>query len=154
MHHLKSQGALGLGLVLALILSVVGRLAGDLLVVPLPLAARDLGVMWIGLLYYFNFVQMIAMPKISGRAEAGDQQGDRAISLFFFRWAAAFTASVRPHRPRDQSHLGFMGIGIGMGLGLIMAFNVWFIIWPNQQKVLGLVEVDADARRKPRAWPC
>ncbi|MDH4188656.1 MAG: urate hydroxylase PuuD [Betaproteobacteria bacterium] len=114
------------------------------------------GVMWIGLLWYFNFVQMPSMPKIPDEQKPAIGKVIAPEALFWFRWAALSTmvtglllawmsgylvsalSIARPHH----------AIGIGMWLGLVMAFNVWFIIWPNQKKALGMVQVDADAKAK------
>ena len=115
------------------------------------------GVMWIGVLYYFNFVQAPTMPKI----EPSDHRA--AITkfilpeaLFWFRWAAAFTvltgllvAWMNGYLMNALLlHKGHVAIGIGMWLALIMAFNVWFIIWPNQKKALGIVVVEAPEKAK------
>ena len=112
------------------------------------------GVMWIGLLWYFNFVQTPSMPQIPDEQKPAVSKVIAPRALFWFRWAAAstvvtglllawmlgFVAQALTLTP------GARPIGIGMWLGLIMAFNVWFIIWPNQKKVLGIVTVDATAK--------
>ena len=112
------------------------------------------GVMWIGLLYYFNFVQIPTMPKVPAELKPGVSKHIAPAALFYFRWGAAFTvltgaiiALITPEWPgylHDALALreGYMLIGIGMWLALIMAFNVWFVIWPAQKKALGLVEAD------------
>jgi hypothetical protein len=108
------------------------------------------GITWIGLLYYFNFVQTPTMPSIPAELKPGVSKYIAPSALFYFRWGAAFTvltglllawsygelAEALTLQP--QARL----IGIGMWLALIMAFNVWMIIWPAQQKVLGLVQAD------------
>jgi uncharacterized membrane protein len=114
------------------------------------------GVMWIGLLWYFNFVQIPSMPKIPDEQKPAVSKVIAPTALFWFRWAAAATVAtgillalasgylvdallLKAGQPRL--------IGLGMWLGLIMAFNVWFVIWPNQQKALGLVEASADEKK-------
>jgi uncharacterized membrane protein len=119
------------------------------------------GIVWIGLLYYFNFVQIPTMPKIPAELKPGISKHIAPAALFFFRWAAALTvlfglAIAGQPGPGAPSYLvealtlqpGYGLIGIGMWLGLIMAFNVWFIIWPNQKKALGIVEADDATKAK------
>ncbi len=114
------------------------------------------GVLWIGLLYYFNFVQMPSMPKIPDEQKPAVSKVIAPTALFWFRWAALSTVIFGLVLAGMNGYLGSAlmftaphhTIGIGMWLGLIMAFNVWFIIWPNQQKALGLVEVAAEAKPK------
>ena len=119
------------------------------------------GVMWIGLLWYFNFVQAVNMPKVPADQRPTIIKHILPDALFWFRWAALSTVVTGLILAwlngyiGDALALGFVdgvpkdrAIGTGMWLGLIMAFNVWFIIWPNQQKVMGLVEVPADQRPK------
>jgi uncharacterized membrane protein len=119
------------------------------------------GIMWIGLLWYFNFVQTRMMPSIPAELKPGVSKYIAPEALFWFRWAAAFTvlmgiivATLRGYigaayslglseRFSDRGHIL---IGVGMWLGTIMAFNVWVFIWPNQKKVLGLVEADDAAK--------
>ncbi len=117
------------------------------------------GVMWIGLLWYFNFVQIPNMPKIPDEQKPAIGKVIAPAALWWFRWAAMATivtglilAGMNGYL-LEATLLGItdgvpkhMAIGIGMWLGAIMWFNVWFIIWPNQKKVLGLVEADADAK--------
>ena len=120
------------------------------------------GVMWIGLLWYFNFVQVPSMPKIPDEQKPAITKVIAPAVLFWFRWSALSTiiTGLIVAYLNDYIHealalgIGSGGgkntaIGIGMWLGLIMAFNVWFIIWPNQKKVLGIVE--ASAEEKPMA---
>ena len=114
--------------------------------------------MWIGLLYYFNFVQIPTMPKVPAELKPGVSKFIAPVALFWFRYAALLTVImgliIAAHPP--QRYLGealtfqpgFRMIGLGMWLGLIMAANVWFVIWPNQKKALGLVEADADTKAK------
>lgn len=108
------------------------------------------GVMWIGLLYYFNFVQIPTMPKVPAELKPGVSKYIAPSALFWFRWGAAFTVLTGLIVAHLTGYLvealalrpGFVLIGIGMWLALIMAFNVWFVIWPAQQRALGLVEAD------------
>jgi uncharacterized membrane protein len=109
------------------------------------------GVMWIGLLWYFNFVQIPSMPKIPDEQKPAIGKVIAPEALFWFRWAALATVvtglllagMLRFLVPALMLQPGFRGIGIGMWLALLMAFNVWFIIWPNQKKALGIVQVEA-----------
>ena len=108
------------------------------------------GVLWIGLLYYFNFVQAPVMPTVPAELKPGVSKYIAPKALFYFRWGAALTvltglilAYVNGFEKEALTFQdGFELIGTGMWLALVMAFNVWFIIWPNQKKVLGLVEAD------------
>ena len=112
------------------------------------------GVMWIGLLWYFNFVQTPSMPKIPDEQKPAVSKVIAPTALFWFRWAALATVVTGLLLAAMGKYIGalltlqapFTAIGIGMWLGLIMAFNVWFIIWPNQKKALGIVTVDATAK--------
>jgi uncharacterized membrane protein len=105
------------------------------------------GVMWIGLLWYFNFVQTPTMPTIDPpELRAGVTKFILPNALFWFRYGALATVVTGLIVAYTSGYIGkaltfqtgYIGIGIGMWLALIMAFNVWFIIWPNQQKVMGL----------------
>ena len=120
------------------------------------------GIMWIGLLWYFNFVQVPNMSKITDEQKPAITKVIAPSALFWFRWAALTTiitgliVAYLNGYLHDAMTLGIASgggrntaIGIGMWLGIIMAFNVWFIIWPNQKKVLGIVEVSAE--EKPAA---
>jgi uncharacterized membrane protein len=107
------------------------------------------GVMWIGILWYFNFVQTPTMPKIEpAEHRAAITKFIAPAALFWFRHGALATVVTGLLVAFMQGYLvqalalqkGVYGIGIGMWLALIMAFNVWFIIWPNQQKALGMVQ--------------
>jgi len=111
------------------------------------------GVMWIGLLWYLNFVQIPSMPKISDDQKPAITRVIAPAVLFWFRWAAFATiitglivAYLNGYLHQSMTlGIGSGGgkntaIGIGMWLGIIMAYNVWFIIWPNQKKALGIVE--------------
>ena len=119
------------------------------------------GVMWIGLLWYFNFVQIPSMPKIPDEHKPAVTKVIAPEALFWFRWAALSTVIWGLILAWMNGYLGqalalgltdnvgmHASIGFGMWMGLIMAFNVWFIIWPNQQKVLGLVPAEADAKKR------
>jgi len=119
------------------------------------------GIMWIGLLWYFNFVQIPNMAKIPDEQKPAIGKVIAPAALFYFRWAAAFTVlsglilaglngylhdamtfSIGSGIPKHTA------IGIGMWLGLVMAFNVWFVIWPNQKRALGIVECDPELKAK------
>lgn len=114
------------------------------------------GILWIGLLYYFNFVQIPTMPSVPAELKPGVSKYIAPKALFFFRWAALLTVITGAIVAMLSGYLvealtlqeGFQLIGIGMWLALIMAFNVWFIIWPNQQRALGLVEADDASKAK------
>ena len=115
------------------------------------------GVMWIGILWYFNFVQIPSMPKIPDEQKPAIGKVIAPAALFWFRWGALATvvtglilASMYPGYLANALSLqgDQRAIGIGMWLGLIMAFNVWFIIWPNQKKALGIVTVAAEEKAK------
>ena len=119
------------------------------------------GIMWIGLLWYFNFVQIPNMGKIPDEQKPAIGKIIAPAALFYFRWAAAFTilsglilAGLNGYL-HDAMTLSIgsgipkhTAIGIGMWLGVIMAFNVWFVIWPNQKRALGFVEADPDTKAK------
>jgi uncharacterized membrane protein len=118
------------------------------------------GLLWIGLLYYFNFVQIPSMPKIPDEQKPAIGKVIAPTALFWFRWAALSTVITGLILAMFNGYLiealtlGISGggakataIGIGMWFGLIMAYNVWMIIWPNQQKALGLVEATADEKK-------
>ena len=119
------------------------------------------GIMWIGLLWYFNFVQIPNMAKIPDDQKPAIGKVIAPAALFYFRWAAAFTilsglilAGLNGYL-HDAMTLSFgsgipkhTAIGIGMWLGIIMAINVWFVIWPNQKRALGIVECDPEIKAK------
>ncbi len=115
------------------------------------------GVMWIGLLWYFNFVQIPTMPKVPAELKGGVTGYIAPAALFWFRWSAMVTIvlgiilALRNHYLVEAYTLDlsegaagwplvpkYLAIGIGMWLGTIMWFNVWFVIWPNQQKALNI----------------
>jgi len=114
------------------------------------------GIMWIGLLWYFNFVQIPSMPKIPDEQKPAIGKVIAPEALFWFRWAALATVVTGLLLITMAGSIGtalmlqppFRAIGIGMWLGLIMAFNVWFIIWPNQKKALGIVTVPPEEKAK------
>jgi len=121
------------------------------------------GVMWIGLLWYFNFVQTRKMPEIPAELKPAVSKFIAPEALFWFRWAALFTVLMGLILAYDRQYLvhvltlGFtetpvgMGhafIGLGMWLGIIMMVNVWGFIWPAQKISLGIVEADADSKAK------
>jgi uncharacterized membrane protein len=115
------------------------------------------GVMWIGLLWYFNFVQIPSMPKIPDEQKPAVSKVIAPTALFWFRHAALATVATGLLLALMNGYLVEALtlqsgpprlIGIGMWMGLIMAYNVWMIIWPNQQIALGMVEADADAKKK------
>ena len=119
------------------------------------------GIMWIGLLWYFNFVQIPNMGKIPDEQKPAIGKVIAPAALFYFRWAAAFTVlsglilALLNGYLHDAMTLSIgsgvpkhTAIGIGMWLGIIMAFNVWFVIWPNQKRALGIVEADPESKAK------
>ena len=118
-------------------------------------------IMWIGLLWYFNFVQIPNMSKIPDEQKPAIGKIIAPAALFYFRWAAfltilsglalslingyfydVMTLSINSGVPKHTA------IGIGMWLGLVMAFNVWFVIWPNQKRALGIVDCDPEIKAK------
>lgn len=127
------------------------------------------GVMWIGLLYYFNFVQV---PALAAAGADKDGPGPAAITkyvapraLFWFRWAAlvtwltgAFYLEVAPHYSLvgaftlgiGANNVSLTAIGFGAWLGTIMLINVWGLIWPNQKKILGIVSATDAEKAKAR----
>ncbi len=112
------------------------------------------GVMWIGLLWYFNFIQIPTMPEIPDEMKPAIGKHIAPKALFWFRWGAMFTLISGVVLAHANGYLiesltlsaGSRSIGIGMWLAIIMWFNVWFIIWPNQKIALGIVEAEADAK--------
>lgn len=114
------------------------------------------GVMWIGLLWYFNFVQIPNMPNIPDDQKPAIGKVIAPAALFWFRWGAMGTIITGLILAMLSGYLiealtlsgNGLIIGIGMWLGAIMWFNVWFVIWPNQKKALGMVEVDAETKAK------
>jgi uncharacterized membrane protein len=161
------KGTIATGVVFAIVIALLNMgvsLNVPSLIIWLHVLA---GITWIGLLYYFNFVQVPALAAAAadqggpGGAGIGKYVAPRA--LLWFRWGAVFTwltgAGYLAHIGLfvDAFTLGLrtgnaqgMWIGIGAWLGTIMLFNVWVLIWPNQKKVLGLVEATADQIAKAR----
>ncbi len=163
------QGTIIAGIVLAVIIAVatmgVGFNTGGLIIWIHVLA----GITWIGLLYYFNFVQVPALADAAadegGPGGAGISKYVAPRALWWFRWGALLTwlsgAAYLGHTGQfdDAFTLGMMTdpmnvygltIGIGAWFGTIMLFNVWVLIWPNQKKVLGMVEASADEIAKAK----
>ena len=127
----------------------------------LPALARWIhflaGITWIGLLYYFNLVQMAALKDAGADGTAaGITKHVAPRALLWFRWSAVVTwlagAALLGPNLADAFMLrnGYEGIGIGAWLGTIMLFNVWVLIWPNQQKILGMVPAADDVKAKAR----
>jgi len=125
------------------------------------------GILWIGLLYYFNFVQIRVMPSIPAELKPAVGKHIAPEALFWFRWAAlatvvfgvgvlftrghAYAAEVLSFGLAGglvQGDQGFMLMGVGVWLAIIMFLNVWGIIWPNQKRALGIVVVDDDRKAK------
>lgn len=116
------------------------------------------GITWIGLLYYFNFVQAVGLPKAKADGSAaGITKHIAPLALLWFRWAALVTWLTGAYYLERGGHGignafglqdGAAYIGIGAWLGTIMLFNVWVLIWPNQKKVLGLVEASDEQKAK------
>jgi len=150
------HAVLGIGLVLAL-----GLILGGDFNPPLGLwngvfqwLHVFFGITWIGLLYYFNFVQIPVMPTVPAELKPGVSKFIAPKALFYFRWAAVFTVITGAILAwlYDELVTGLTLapearlIGIGMWLALIMAANVWFVIWPNQKKALGIVPAEDAAK--------
>jgi uncharacterized membrane protein len=155
------NGVLIAGLVLAVLIAVLpdsgyanSVAANDLWLGVFQWLHVFFGITWIGLLYYFNFVQIPTMPTVPAELKPGVSKYIAPKALFYFRWGAAFpvlTGLILAYLYGEEKALLLNDpsnrlIGIGMWLALIMAFNVWVIIWPAQQKVLGLVAADDAAK--------
>lgn len=144
----------------ALLVLIILALGANLSSVELPFVFRWIhvmvGIMWIGLLWYFNFVQIPSMAKIPDEQKPAIGKVIAPTALFWFRWAALFTVisglilSVLNGYAHQAFTLQapFRAIGLGMWIALVMAFNVWFIIWPNQKRALGIVAVEPDVKAK------
>ena len=143
-----------------LLLLIIFALGGNFSSLELPFIFRWLhvmvGVMWIGLLWYFNFVQIPSMSKIPDEQKPAISKVIAPTALFWFRWAALLTVltglivailSGYAHQAFTLQ-APFRAIGLGMWIAVIMAFNVWFIIWPNQKRALGIVAVEPDVKAK------
>jgi uncharacterized membrane protein len=143
----------GLVLMLAIMFGVQGNVDGNFL---WRWAHVISGIMWIGHLYYFNFTQIPTMPKIPAELKPGVSKHIAPAALFWFRYGALATiatglvVAIQAGYAHQAFTLQppFRMIGIGMWLALIMGFNVWFVIWPNQKKALGLVEADDATKAK------
>ena len=163
-NPLKSvPGTLISGLVLALVLGALHQ--GFRINLPslIVWAHVFVGIIWIGLLYYFNFVQI---PAVGAAAADSGGPGPAAINkyvapraLLWFRWAALLTWLTGAAALETMGigfanafllRTGFVPIGIGVWLGTIMLFNVWVLIWPNQKKVLGMVEASDEEKTKAK----
>tara|TARA_R110000782_G_scaffold78276_9_gene155724 strand:+ start:160172 stop:160747 length:576 start_codon:yes stop_codon:yes gene_type:complete len=156
----KFFGNLNLVLVVGLLLTILVMLGvgpnGEALNAVFRWMHLFFGVLWIGLLYYLNFVQVPTMPAIPAELKPAIGKHIAPAVLFYFRWGAAFTVLTGLIVAYITGYLHeammlqepFQLIGIGMWLALIMAFNVWFIIWPCQKKVLGIVEADDATKAK------
>lgn len=115
------------------------------------------GITWVGLLYYFNLVQMEGLKAAAADGTAaGINKHIAPRALLWFRWSAVVTwlagAALLGAHFTDAFALrnGFELIGVGAWLGTIMLFNVWALIWPNQKKILGIVTADDAAKNKAR----
>ncbi len=157
------------GIILTIIMVFVGQHTitgsmsmGPALDVPMYVSFLDRwlhvisGVMWIGLLWYFNFVQIPTMPKIPDELKPGVSKHIAPEALFWFRWGAMATLITGLLLALLNGYLLDAlalrhGIGYGMWFAMIMWFNVWFIIWPSQKIALGLVSADAAAKPKAAA---
>lgn len=143
----------GLVLMLAVLIGVQGSFDANFL---WRWAHVISGIMWIGHLYYFNFTQIPTMPKIPAELKPGVSKHIAPAALFWFRYGALATiatglvVAIQAGYAHEAFTLQppFRTIGIGMWLALIMGFNVWFVIWPNQKKALGLVEADDATKAK------
>lgn len=165
MNPLKSvHGTIALGFVTAIIIMLVVGGVGDFNTYSLVVWLHVFfGIIWIGLLYYFNFVQVpavgAALADEGGPGPAAINKYVAPRALWWFRWGALATWLT------GAAALEIMGVGIGNAfmlkgngliigigawLGTIMLFNVWVIIWPNQKKVLGIVEASADEIAKAK----
>jgi len=158
--NLSQALLLGIGLLIA----VIGAFHGGYISGDLSLWANGLlrfvhtwaGVLWIGLLYYFNFVQIPTMPSVPAELKPGVSKYIAPKALLFFRHGALLTVLMGLAIAGHNGYLvqalsfgeGFRVIGLGMYLGLIMAAFVWFVIWPNQKVALGIVDGTADEKAK------
>ena len=144
------HAVIGVGIVLAIALMAIFHVDEVSASTLLQWLHVFFGVLWIGLLYYFNFVQIPTMPTVPAELKPGVSKYIAPNALFFFRWGAALTVLTGALLAYVLGYLvealtlqpAYRLIGVGMWLALIMAFNVWVIIWPNQKKALGLVEAD------------
>ena len=143
-----------------LLVIIVFALGGNLSSLELPFLYRwthiMVAMMWVGLLWYFNFVQIPSMPKIPDEQKPAISKVIAPTALFWFRWSALLTVitGVLLAVANGYAHQAFTlqapfrAIGLGMWIALIMAFNVWFIIWPNQKRALGMVPAEPELKAK------
>jgi uncharacterized membrane protein len=143
-----------------LLLLIIFALGGNFSSLELPFLFRWIHVMvalmWVGLLWYFNFVQIPSMSKIPDEQKPAISKVIAPTALFWFRWSALLTvisglllAVVNGYAHQAFTlQAPFRAIGLGMWIALVMAFNVWFIIWPNQKRALGMVVVEPDVKAK------
>ncbi len=160
------QGTIGAGVAIAIVIA--------LLVMGIQFNVQSFlmwihvlaGITWIGILYYFNFVQVPALAAAAkdqgGPGGAGISKYVAPRALLWFRWAAVVTWATGAYYllfgygPDGALHKafalqpGFVTIGVGAWLGTIMLFNVWALIWPNQKKILGIVPATDDEKAKAR----
>jgi len=164
MNPLKSvHGTLVLGFVTAAVIIILVGASGFKLWSFIVWLHVFFGIIWIGLLYYFNFVQV---PAVGEALADNDGPGPAAINkyvapraLWWFRWSALLTW-LTGAAALEAMGVGLLNaftlkagatiIGIGAWLGTIMLFNVWALIWPNQKKILGIVEASADEIAKSK----
>jgi uncharacterized membrane protein len=157
------KGTIAAGVILAIVIALAAPVGVQFNVASLMVWLHVLaGIVWIGLLYYFNFVQVPALAAAAadqgGPGGAGISKYVAPRALLWFRWGAVFTWLTGADY---LAHLGLLGaafmlqpgallIGVGAWLGTIMLFNVWVFIWPNQKKVLGITQATADQIAKAR----
>lgn len=143
-----------------LLILILLALGANLTSVELPFLFRWIhvmvGIMWVGLLWYFNFVQIPSMAKIPDEQKPAIAKIIAPTALFWFRWSALFTvvSGLVLAVLNGYAHQAFTlqppfrAIGLGMWIALYMAFNVWFIIWPNQKRALGIVPAEPEVKAK------
>lgn len=143
-----------------LLVLILLALGANLTSVELPFLFRWIhvmvGIMWVGLLWYFNFVQIPSMSKIPDEQKPAIAKVIAPTALFWFRWSALLTVASGLILAvlNGYAHQAFTlqppfrAIGLGMWIALFMAFNVWFIIWPNQKRALGIVPSEPAAKAK------
>ena len=143
-----------------LLILILLALGANLTSVELPFLFRWIhvmvGIMWVGLLWYFNFVQIPSMAKIPDEQKPAIAKVIAPTALFWFRWSALFTvvSGLILAVLNGYAHQAFTlqppfrAIGLGMWIALYMAFNVWFIIWPNQKRALGIVPAEPEVKAK------
>lgn len=143
-----------------LLILILLALGANLTSVELPFLFRWIhvmvGIMWVGLLWYFNFVQIPSMTKIPDEQKPAIAKVIAPTALFWFRWSALLTvvSGLVLAVLNGYAHQAFTlqppfrAIGLGMWIALYMAFNVWFIIWPNQKRALGIVPAEPEVKAK------